>query len=295
LLPSEGCRPHKAEVKEPILIIDKAVARVRAAVERFNPKAIVSLFSGGHDSATATLIAHEAGADQTLHVNTGIGVEQTRDYVRDTCAERDWNLQEYRATENTHADGSPDPQIYDEIVKKYGFPGEPQHSLMYSKLKERQLRRFERDIGATTKQPVLYISGARSDESVRRMGNVKPEPQKKGRQVWLNAIHDFSKKDCANCMAHCGLKRNEVVDLIHKSGECLCGAFAKPGELSELEIWFPKEAKRIRDLEQEVVPKFPWNWEDSPPEWYNEKKQGQTFMFRYDEFQPLCHRCNAPR
>jgi len=36
-------------------------------------------------------------------------------------------------------------------------------------------------------------------------------------------------------MADNNLKRNEVVDLIHKSGECLCGAFAKPGELKRLD------------------------------------------------------------
>jgi 3'-phosphoadenosine 5'-phosphosulfate sulfotransferase (PAPS reductase)/FAD synthetase len=252
----------------------------------------VALFSGGHDSATATLIANESGADTTLHINTGIGVEQTRDYVRATCSNRNWNLREYKATENTKADGTPDPQIYEDIVREHGFPGAPQHYAMYVQLKERQLARFERDIRATPVRPVLYISGARSDESVRRMGNVKPEPQKKGRQVWLNAIHDFTKKDCSTCMAHCALHRNEVVDLIHKSGECLCGAFAEPGELSELEIWFPKEAKRIRDLEQELLPKFPWGWEDHPPAWYKEKNQGQMFMLGYDEFQPLCHRCN---
>ncbi len=67
-------------------LIRKAVKRTRGWIEKFNPIAVVGLLSGGHDSMTANLIAHEAGADMSLHINTGIGVEQTRDYVRDNCS-----------------------------------------------------------------------------------------------------------------------------------------------------------------------------------------------------------------
>ena len=59
--------------------------------------------------------------------------------------------------------------------------------------------------------------------------------------------------------AHYGVPRNPVVDLIHKSGECLCGAFAKPNELREIEYWYPEVGKRIRDLEAKVrAAGFPW-------------------------------------
>lgn len=272
-----------------------AVARVREAVERYNPIAVVGLFSGGHDSTTANIIAHEAGADFSLHINTGIGIPQTREFVGETCAERGWKLREYKATECAFADGSPNPQIYEEIVMKDGFPGGAVHGSMYVKLKERQLARFEREIGATTNRPVLYISGARSDESKRRMANTE-EMQKVGRKVWCAPIHDFTKADCGNVMQHCSVKRNQVVDLIHKSGECLCGAFAEPGELTEVKMWFPEVAKRIEDLEREVADKWPWKWEDNgPPKWFRQKQQGQTFMLDYDKLsqeQPLCRKCN---
>lgn len=276
--------------------IQTAVARVRSAVERFSPMAIVGLFSGGHDSTAANLIAHEAGADFSLHINTGIGIEQTRQYVGETCAARGWTLKEYKATENTYADGAPAPMVYEDIVRANGFPGPFAHRAMYVKLKDRQLRRFEREIGATTKNPVLYLTGVRSDESQRRMGNTTVTAQKTGRQVWVNHIHDFTKLDCGNCMKHFGQPRNNVVDLIHKSGECLCGAFAKHGELAELKIWFPDVAKRIEDLEHEVASKWPWRWEDpGPPQWFKEKKHGQTFMPGFEEMamqQPLCRKCN---
>lgn len=276
-------------------LILKAINRTRSWIEQFDPIAVVGLLSGGHDSMTANLIAHESGANLSLHVNTGIGVEQTRDYVRESCASRNWRLEEYKATENTYADGTPDPQVYEDIIREYGFPGQGQHGTMYVKLKERQLKRFERDISATSKRPVVYLSGARLDESERRMGTVNVKPTVNGRTIWMNPIFDFSKSDCSKCMNHFGIPRNEVVDLIHKSGECLCGAFAEPGELAELKVWFPNVAKRITDLEKEIAEKFPWGWEDKPPTWFQEKKQGQTFMFDYDKLsqeQPLCRKCN---
>lgn len=36
------------------------------------------------------------------------------------------------------------------------------------------------------------------------------------------------------------------------SGECLCGAFAKPGELDEIGYWFPETKAEIEALEIEV-------------------------------------------
>lgn len=276
--------------------IETAIVRIRQAADLHpNRVAIVGLFSGGHDSATANIIAHEAGADLSLHINTGIGIPQTREYVEETCTREDWKLREYKAVENTLEDGTPDPQIYEEIVMKNGFPGAFAHGAMYVKLKERQLARFERDLGATTKRPLIYVSGCRSDESTRRMGTVE-EYQKQGRRVWVAPIHDFTKSDCGNCMAMCGVARNEVVDLLHKSGECLCGAFAKPGEFSEIKYWFPEVGKRIESLEKEIADKWPWKWEDNgPPEWFRQKQQGQSFMLDYDQSiqsQPLCRKCN---
>lgn len=31
----------------------------------------------------------------------------------------------------------------------------------------------------------------------------------------------------------------------HMSGECLCGAFAKPGELDEIRFWYPAMADEL--------------------------------------------------
>ena len=60
------------------------------------------------------------------------------------------------------------------------------------------------------------------------------------------------------------LPSNPVVDLLHMSGECLCGSFARPGELAEISLWYPRAAARIFELERRVLeagsPPRPWGW-----------------------------------
>lgn len=223
--------------------ISTAVARIETAVSIHKPIAVFGLFSGGHDSFSAMYVAslahkHFTGA---LHINTGFGVEATRDYVRQTCEARRCPLWEYRAEDNTVArgkhKGEPDPQRYEDLVRKYGFPGPHGHGMMYARLKDRQLKRLERDFGASSpKRRVMYISGCRSEESERRMANTE-EVQVDGRRIWCAPIHDWTKLDTTDCLEFAKQPRNPVVDLIHKSGECLCGAFAKDGELEELALW----------------------------------------------------------
>jgi 3'-phosphoadenosine 5'-phosphosulfate sulfotransferase (PAPS reductase)/FAD synthetase len=268
-----------------------AVEIIEDAIEEFKPQWVFGLFSGGHDSLTACYIASLAPKfDGCIHINTGIGIPATRQFVIDTCQQHGWPLKEYKATENTKADGSPDPQNYDEVVLKHGFPGPFAHRMMYTKLKERQLLRLAREHEGR----ILFVSGVRQQESERRMRHTQVF-QKEGRRAWVAPIWDWSKSDCSNLMEQEGLKRNEIVDLIHKSGECLCGAFAKKGELEELKLWPQTRPAydRIKALEQKVKDAgLPWGWEAAgPPEWFTEKKRGQEFMLDYDSPQHLCWSC----
>jgi 3'-phosphoadenosine 5'-phosphosulfate sulfotransferase (PAPS reductase)/FAD synthetase len=243
------------------------VQRVNNAVDEFDPVAVFGMFSGGHDSCTATYIASQSRRFRgAAHLNTGIGVEETREYVRSLCAERGWALTEHKAMENTYADGRPNPQDYFAQVRAHGFPGPGAHWRMYVRLKERGIEKLVRQNKRKgSRQCVGLVTGARFQESDRRKVNVTKPVEKRGGQLWINPLWDFSKLDCSRIMEHAGIPRNPVVDLIHKSGECLCGAFAKPGELDELALWFPKSAAVIRALEAEVKERFPWGWGGRPP------------------------------
>ncbi len=250
------------------------------AIIEYVPRKVYALLSGGHDSLCATHLAFSTGlCDAAVHINTGIGIEQTREFVRDTCREQGWPLIEKHAKDCG--------QDYRALVLEYGFPGPPQHTPMYIQLKERALRVVVREAKKKRMDRVMLVSGCRSQESVRRMGTVDPIQKEKGSaRVWVAIIHDWSKLECNEYIQEQGLERNPVVDLIHKSGECLCGAFAKTGELKELELWFPETAAQIRELEAEVkAAGFDWGWE-----------QGKTYKReKIEEAPPLCHSCvNTP-
>lgn len=55
------------------------------AEEKYNPDAIIAMVSGGNDSAVAYHVAKELGipTDYIFHINTGTGIQQTTDFVRE--------------------------------------------------------------------------------------------------------------------------------------------------------------------------------------------------------------------
>jgi 3'-phosphoadenosine 5'-phosphosulfate sulfotransferase (PAPS reductase)/FAD synthetase len=205
-----------------------------------------ALFSGGHDSLCATHVAMTNGyAQEIVHVNTGIGIEATREFVRETCAEHGWPLNEL----------SP-PVSYDDLVLEHGFPGPAGHQFMYRRLKERCLAQFarERKVGRGA-DALVYCTGVRKQESARRARGQQQEWERAPKLgwTWRAVILEWSKAECNRYIEEHGLRRNPVVDLLHMSGECLCGAFARPGEIEEIRAWFPETAERISQLELRVV------------------------------------------
>jgi 3'-phosphoadenosine 5'-phosphosulfate sulfotransferase (PAPS reductase)/FAD synthetase len=197
------------------------------------------LFSGGNDSTT---LAHlfRGTATHAIHANTGIGIEQTRQFVRDTC--KAWNL----PLIEEHP-----PTSYRDLVIERGFPGPAMHWKMYTRLKERCLMQARRKlITNPRKQRVVFIAGRRRAESERREDVPLYEPS--GSIIWVSPFAMWTKLDLATYRAAYDVPHNEVADLIHMSGECLCGAFATPGELDEIGYWFPDVAETIHALEADV-------------------------------------------
>jgi len=271
-----------------------------SAIEEIKPAAVIGLFSGGHDSYTVTHFAAECLGDKltaVCHIDTGIGIPETQQFVIDRCKAHNWPLEIYRAVENVNADGTPNPMIYEELVLKHGFPGPYSHGMMYALLKERQVRRIVRD--HKTRDPVLLISGCRKEESTRRMGNTK-EVSGAGSTWWVAPFTHMTGSDCAEYMRSRNLPKNIVKERLCMSGECLCGAFAHSNELEEIEYWYPEVGKRIRTLEVKVREAgFPWGWEDSPPDWWSKrqaaKKSGQVDAFEAEaeqEIEFLCSSCH---
>ena len=218
---------------------------IDAAVREYRPSHVFGLFSGGYDSLCAChLLSKHPAFSGVIHINTGIGIEETRRYVRNTCAVLGWSLKEYHT-----------PESYEELVVEYGFPGPGMHWKMYQRLKERCLWQILRDHGARNRK-IALVSGRRKKESLRRMANINapyelgPTPSK--RVLWINPILEWSAQDKHQYMQDNDLPKNRVVEILCMSGECLCGAFAKPGELKFIRQFFPEDAAKIDAIVEKV-------------------------------------------
>ncbi len=131
------------------------------------------------------------------------------------------------------------------------MPGGPKaHNTMYYWLKQRQVRRLVREHKQGPKDRIGLVTGIRKEESERRMASVMAVPVHRiGAQVWINPILDWTRINCNAFMLDEDLERNPVVDLLHRSGECLCGALAHRSEIKDIEGWFPETAQEIREYE----------------------------------------------
>lgn len=213
------------------------------AIREHRPSHVFALFSGGHDSLCSTSVAAKHPSfTAAVHINTGVGIEATRQFVRDTCEKQSWPLIEMH----------PDAKTYRDLIVEKGMPGGPKaHSTMYYWLKQRQVRRLVREHKQGIHGRVALVTGIRVAESERRMASVMAQPVHRiGAQVWVNPILDWTKTDCHDYMEAEGLDRNLTVDLLHRSGECLCGALAHYSEIREIERWFPEEAAVLHGYEE---------------------------------------------
>lgn len=229
-------------------LLDEAIARHfegDTRSERRDVAGIVGLFSGGNDS---TVLAHLFRDRVTHygHANTGIGIEQSRQFVRDTCSSWGVPLLERHP---------PAGSTYRELVLAGGFPGPAMHWKMYHRLKLRAIEEMQRDlIRNPYRERVIFLAGRRAEESQRRTARDLPYIERRKSAVWVSPLRDWTRDDLAEYrLMHPDCPRNEVTDHLHMSGECLCGAFAGPDELGEIGFFYPSVRAEIEALEVEVT------------------------------------------
>jgi len=229
------------------------------AIEKYGPIKIFGGFSGGGDSLALCHWLMSNYPDAGLfHIVTGIGIPETQEFVVDACRHHGWPLTIIRAKEHCGQD-------YDAIVRAHGFPGPASHQFMYRRLKERAVEKLLRDTKTKRSDRVLFATGVRQDESARRMGYGGQEIRKVKAQIWVNPIYWWTRSDRDRYLDHHSLHRSPISQQLGMSGECLCGAFAHPGELEQVRAVCPEIADRIDALHAEIKDRFPWGWEGRPP------------------------------
>jgi 3'-phosphoadenosine 5'-phosphosulfate sulfotransferase (PAPS reductase)/FAD synthetase len=199
-----------------------------------------ALISGGNDSSTlAHWLAWHGHIDELLFLNTGTGIRETLLFVRRFAAHLELPLQEWSAP----------PGAYERMITTItgGFPGPAAHSFAYQRLKERPLNEYVawRKDGQHWRSKVLLFSGIRRAESIKRMKIATKAIDTDGAKLWVAPFVDWTMADLSLWRDAHDIPRNPVADVLHFSGECLCGANASDGELEFIATFFPAAAAPI--------------------------------------------------
>lgn len=261
--------------------------------------AITAGYSGGNDSTTLVHIFRER-LDLAIHANTTIGIEETRDFVRNTCEE--WGLSLVERKPPREVDRYRHLVLTNERapvrVKSGrrtggqalgGFPGPAMHFKMFQRLKERAIESVQSELVSNPRRErMVCILGRRRTESQRR--SRVSIVDRRGSRVNVSPLVNWTKPDLNTYRLRCAtngdpLPINKASGLIHMSGECLCGAFASPGERQEIAYWFPGDFDEIADIEALLAarPDIPehrktWGWGADPI-----KKAAETaYLKRFD-------------
>lgn len=286
---------HEREVRLDALI-GQAKDLLSAAIEEHVTNmglmvaAVAVGFSGGNDSTTLTHIFRQE-VDFALHANTTIGIEETREYVRNTCEE--WGLALMERTPPRRTDQYRHLVLTSERGKKGqalgGFPGPAMHFKMYQRLKERAIEQVQREVVSNPRRErFVVILGRRRSESQRRKGIRAVD--RRGSRLNVSPLVNWTKLDLNTYRLRCArlgtpLPNNKASSVIHMSGECLCGSFASPGERAEIAYWFPGPFEQIAELEallseRSDIPEHSkaWGWGADPA-----KKRAETaYLKQFD-------------
>jgi 3'-phosphoadenosine 5'-phosphosulfate sulfotransferase (PAPS reductase)/FAD synthetase len=265
---------------------------IAEARRRWQPIRTYCLFSGGGDSGVLAHRCRDH-YDELLYIDTGTAIPTTdqprivgvEDYVRSVAASLDKPLmirrsgeayrnlvlgselwwQRFRAAAPLRGSLTVDQMIAEDkragrtASKLYGqaplgFPGPGQHGRAYSRLKERRIEEVLREakVGHPRTSKVLFLSGARQAESRRRS---KRDPLTGRRAAkFCSPLIDWTAGQMADYRSRFGLPQSDVAALLHRSGECNCGAFAQADEeRAMMRAFWPKWwAEGIEALEAEA-------------------------------------------
>lgn len=262
--------------------LDQAVAQsafyADKAMEWFQPTHVVTMVSGGNDSAACHHLAIELGLPVTLtiHGRTGCGLQGTTDFV----------CENYGFDAPLEVADAGD--AYEEYVLRKGFfgKGNDAHGMAYHVLKatpfrktvSKHLRKGKRSVR------VLLLNGAFKAESENRAANLRQSRSDPAAPMnqWFNLIHDWTPELRDEYLVSRGVKINPVAKALCRSGECMCGTMQTQAERIEAAAFDPEWGKRMDDLDAEARRLHGFGWGEASP-----KKQRNQM----DLFMPMCVGC----
>lgn len=250
------------------------------ASEYFKPTHIVSMVSGGKDSAASHAIAEELGIkiDLIIHGNTRCGIPETSQFV-----------QGYYGSIGPDFAQADAGDAYQRYVMRKGFFGQgiAAHGFSYRILKadpfrstiSKLIRKRKRDVR------VMLLNGARKDESENRKKHLqmwRHDPSRPN-NLWVNLIHDWTQADRDQYLLERAVPINPVAKALCRSGECMCGTMQTKPERIEAAALYPNWGNWLDELEERVRKIHGFGW--------GEKFPKKTCHLKGPEFQPMCSDC----
>jgi len=192
------------------------------------------LFSGGKDSLATLLYCRDNLRDvEVIHVNTGISLPGVQDYVKKIT-----NILNVPLIMLT-----PDKK-FEDLVEAKCLPDYYRRWCCYW-LKLRPVRQFMRQV-----QSKVQFLGIRRSES-RRRKNYPSYWFDRYCQCWvINPIIDWTDNQVDVYIQKHGVPLNPVSEKLGFSGECFCGAFAKPQEFMVIKALYPEFYQRLVKIEE---------------------------------------------
>lgn len=261
-------------------MLEASAQILHAAIDQFDPTHIVSMVSGGRDSACSHAVAEEVGAkvDLILHGNTRCGIPQTSAWVE----------RQYGAAGPADFAVADAGSAYEEYVLRKGFFGKGigAHAFAYRVLKAQPFRKaISRCIRKGRRGVrILLLNGARKDESENRRQNLqlfRRDPAAPN-NIWVNLLHDWRAEDRDKYLSARAVPINPVAQQLCRSGECMCGTMQSVGERLEAAAIYPEWGQWLSDLEAEARRRHGFGWGEPFPR--KGVPQGELF-------QPMCRDC----
>lgn len=277
---------HRSEVADMTLgsalshNIGLSLDRFERTVREFKPTHIISLVSGGRDSAAQFELAREAGfkIDMIMHIRTGTGIQETTDFVTDYYGKA--------GPDFAIADAG---TAYEEYVERKGFfgVGRHAHNYAYRILKAQPLRKaISKEIRQGRRGVrILLLNGARKLESDNRAANLQETRRDpaSANNIWTNLIHDWSTSDRDRYLRLRDVPINPVAVQLCRSGECMCGTMQSQQSRWEAAAIYPEWAAQLDDLEKRAKAKHGWGWGENMPKPADPRQ--------IEMFSPMCVGC----
>jgi 3'-phosphoadenosine 5'-phosphosulfate sulfotransferase (PAPS reductase)/FAD synthetase len=189
------------------------------AIETWKPVALVSLFSGGYDSAITTHALHRLDTHglsiQVWAIDTQLSADGWREYVQGVATGQGWNFQIY---DNKRG--------FEQFVTAVNFHGCPRtkagHTWAFQRLKERGFDAILMMNKTSRGDKVLFVSGVRRAESTDREEADEIQRVGHSNKIFCSPIINWTNDDCDLYRVENNLPDNPFYNTVKGSGDCQC-------------------------------------------------------------------------